>query len=191
MKNFEFYLYFFLAISVISFSACNDDDAGPENDEEVITTLIYTLTPDDGTDPVVYSFQDVDGDGGNMPIVVGFMNRLKTGVTYTGTIELLNESETPVEDITAEIREEDEEHQFFFSFDGGAPNISLDYADQDANGDPVGLATTLTAIGASSGALMITLRHQPNKGAAGVAQGDIANAGGETDIEVNFFVTVE
>ena len=34
-------------------------------------------------------------------------------MTYSGTMTLLNESETPAEDITIEIQEEDDEHQFF------------------------------------------------------------------------------
>ena len=37
----------------------------------------------------------------------------------------------------------------------------------------------------------ITLRHEPAKTATGVSGGDITNAGGETDIEVVFDVTVE
>ena len=37
----------------------------------------------------------------------------------------------------------------------------------------------------------MTLRHEPAKDASGVAAGDITNAGGETDIEVTFDVTVE
>jgi len=37
----------------------------------------------------------------------------------------------------------------------------------------------------------VTLRHQPDKGAIGVSDGDITNAGGETDIEVLFDVIIE
>ncbi|HBK71516.1 MAG TPA: type 1 periplasmic binding fold superfamily protein, partial [Flavobacteriaceae bacterium] len=35
------------------------------------------------------------------------------------------------------------------------------------------------------------LRHEPNKSASGVSDGDITNAGGETDIEVIFNITVQ
>ena len=42
-----------------------------------------------------------------------------------------------------------------------------------------------------SGTITVTLRHEPNKDAAGVSSGDIANAGGETDIEVTFNVEIQ
>ena len=90
---------------------------------------------------------------------------------------------------TIEIAEEDDEHQFFFSA-SSALNLVVAYADQDGNGQPLGLLSTITAGGASNGTLTITLRHEPNKSAAGVSDGDISNAGGETDIEVLFPITI-
>jgi hypothetical protein len=39
--------------------------------------------------------------------------------------------------------------------------------------------------------VVVTLRHEPDKGAAGVSGGDITNAGGDTDIEVTFPVVIE
>ena len=65
------------------------------------------------------------------------------------------------------------------------------YMDMDGNGNPIGLTTTVTTASAGSGAITITLRHEPDKTAAGVAGGDISNAGGETDIEVTFQVNVQ
>jgi hypothetical protein len=44
---------------------------------------------------------------------------------------------------------------------------------------------------AGSGTLTITLRHEPNKDGDNVADGDITNAGGETDVEVTFNIDVE
>ena len=41
-----------------------------------------------------------------------------------------------------------------------------------------------------TGLLTITLRHQPNKEAAGVADGDIINAGGESEAMATFEVSV-
>ena len=65
-------------------------------------------------------------------------------------------------------------------------HTDLSYADTDANGAPIGLETTMTTGDAATGKLQVTLRHEPDKGATGVAQGDITNAGGETDIQVEF-----
>ena len=53
-------------------------------------------------------------------------------------------------------------------------------------GNPVGLSFILSTSDASSGALTFTLRHEPNKPNSG-----LDNAGGETDIEITFNVTVQ
>ncbi|MEZ7887763.1 MAG: type 1 periplasmic binding fold superfamily protein, partial [Flavobacteriales bacterium] len=61
----------------------------------------------------------------------------------------------------------------------------------DEEGNPIGLSTVLTTGEMGSGTITVTLRHEPNKDAAGVSSGDIANAGGETDIEVTFNVEIQ
>jgi hypothetical protein len=49
----------------------------------------------------------------------------------------------------------------------------------------------LTTENAGTGKLKIVLRHKPDKNASGVANGNIANAGGETDIEVEYNVVIQ
>ena len=179
---------FLLLASIFTFASCNKDDEMHDHDheEELITTLTYTLTPDGGGDAVVLSFQDVDGDGGNAPTIT--TEALAANTTYTGVIELLNEAETPSENVTEEIEEEGTEHQFFFATD---TNITTAYTDMDNNNLPIGLASTLTTTDAGTGNFTITLRHEPDKNAEDVRDGDITNAGGETDIEVTFAVVIE
>jgi hypothetical protein len=70
--------------------------------------------------------------------------------------------------------------------DGEGLNVTTDYADADSMGNPLGLSFILTTSEASSGALTFTLRHEPNKPNSG-----LDNAGGETDIEITFNVTVQ
>ena len=185
--NFK-YLMFALLLTGVLFTSCDDDDPQPENEEEVITTLTMTFAPDGGGTPVTFQFKDVDGDGGNAPTITN--GTLAANTTYNVSLELLNESETPVEDITEEIKDEDDEHQFFFQVSGDL-NLSFAYADADGNGNPVGLETVMLTSGPSSGTLRVTLRHEPDKSASGVNTGDITNAGGETDIEVDFDVTIQ
>jgi len=192
LKNITMKIKFFgaLAISLlVGLSACKKEQETPTvpNEEEVITTLTYTLTPTAGGTPVVFSFKDLDGDGGNDPVIVHA--DLKANTEYMGVIELLNEQETPAEDITAEIKEEDDEHQFFYQND--ISGLHVHYMDQDDNGKPVGLKTHVVTGAQGSGVLTVTLRHQPDKSASGVSDGEIANAGGETDIEVTFNVNVQ
>lgn len=176
------------------FTSCSDDDDdddhghGHEHEEEVITTLRYTLTPAGFGEDVVLLYQDVDGDGGNPPFIQGGV--LDANTVYSATLELLNESVDPAENVTEEIQAEDDEHQFFFIAD--AVDLTVAYMDQDDNGNPVGVQTTVTAGDVSNGGtLTVILRHQPDKDAAGVPDGDITNAGGETDIEVEFNVEIE
>lgn len=179
--------YFLFALLTISFISCDPDDPDDVNEEELITTVTYTLSPTSGGSDVVLSFQDLDGDGGNDAIIVG--GTLNSNTTYNGSLTLLNESEDPVEDITEEVQEEDDEHQFFFQVDN--LDMAVQYEDMDGDGNPVGLLTTVTTRSAGSGTLTVILKHEPVKDAQGVSSGDISNAGGETDISVTFPVTVQ
>ncbi|MDE0772461.1 MAG: type 1 periplasmic binding fold superfamily protein [Salibacteraceae bacterium] len=180
-----------LSFAIVFVSCKKDDPLTPTlptipNQEEVITTLNYTLTAPNG-DVVLFSFKDVDGDGGNAPVIVN--GALDTNLTYSGKIELLNETVSPAEDITEEVKEEGDEHQIFYQFSN--PDLGTTYTDADANGKPIGVSTQLITKGTFSSTLTITLRHTPDKNASDVASGDISNAGGETDIEVTFDVDVK
>ena len=173
-------------IATLFFMSCTQDHPHIHNEEEVVTTLIYTLTPDEGGKPSVFSFIDSDGDGGNKPIIE--IDTLEANEMYTGVLSLLYEAGTPAKDVVEEIREESEDHQIFYQATAG---LSIDYTDQDTNGKPLGLATHLTTKAPQKGELKITLRHEPDKSASDVANGKIANAGGSTEIEVIFNVNVE
>lgn len=175
-----------IVLLTILFSACEKTPIIP-NPEEVITTLRYSLSPSNGGTPVVLTFQDLDGDGGNAPTVTSGV--LDANQTYTGTLVLLNETVTPADSISVEVAEEDTEHQFFF--ESTVNGLTVQYNDMDSAGNPLGLSSTLTTTSVGAGTLKITLRHEPNKTASGVSGGDISNAGGETDIEVSFNIDVQ
>jgi hypothetical protein len=173
--------------SSLFFTGCDPDDPEPDTPVEIITTLNFTLTPVGGGTPVTLSFVDLDGDAGNDPVITdGILN---ANTTYSGSIVLLNELESPAEIISEEVEEEDEEHQFFF--DSTISDLTIAYNDEDEDGNPLGLSSTLTTGSASSGSISIVLRHEPDKFATGVSAGEIANAGGETDIEVTIPVNVQ
>ena len=168
--------------------ACEKDPVIP-NEEELITTLTYTLTPVGGGTPVVLNFQDLDGDGGVAPIITDDAI-FQANLTYDGSVGLLNEAEDPAEDIGLEVFEESLEHQFFFQ--SSIQDLIIAYADVDALGtNPIGLQSTLTTGGVGSGSITITLKHEPLKDAPGVSDGDISEAGGETDIAVTFPIDVQ
>ncbi|QXP73732.1 type 1 periplasmic binding fold superfamily protein [Tenacibaculum sp. AHE15PA] len=185
MKNFKIIALLFIS-SIISIS-CSDDNPEIINGEEVITTIKVVLTPKSGT-TVTLESKDLDGDGPNAPVITG--GTLAANTSYSAVITLLNETESPAEDITLEVAEEADEHQFFYNATN--LNSTFSYAgENDSNGNPVGINFTVLSGDAASGSFTFTLRHEPSKSAEGVASGDITNAGGETDIEVTIPVTVE
>ncbi len=174
-------MYALLAIAMVG---CSDDDT-PEviNEEEVISTVILTLTPESGED-VILMTQDLDGDGPDAPVIT-ISGSFAENTQYEGAVRFLNETETPAEEITNEVEEEADEHQVFYTTTEGL-NIQTDYLDFDDNDNPLGLLITLTTGAASQGSLTVTLRHEPVKPNDG-----LDSAGGETDITTSFDVTIE
>jgi len=155
---------------------------------QMITTVRIQLTSDAGHE-VNLTWQDLDGDGPNEPVIT-VSDTFNTYSNYSGNIVLLNETESPAEDYTQEILEEADEHQFFYQFSEGL-EMTSQYSDQDSNGNPVGVQFTVITGSAGSGNFTVTLRHQPNKFAAGVYDGDITNAEGETDIVASFDIFIQ
>jgi hypothetical protein len=176
--------------SSLVLSGCKDhDDPEPVNEEELITTvkLIFTEADNAGATPLTFVWKDLDGSGSAAPEIDDIA--LKANTAYTMKLELLDESKNPAGNITEEVEEEAGEHQFFFDVEG--LTISIAYSDEDGDGNPVGLDNDITTGAAGTGSLTVTLRHEPDKSAAGVSAGDIANAGGETDIQVTFDVSLQ
>ncbi len=177
--------FFLFALTTLTLASCSNDDS-PVNEEEVITTVTTTLTG--GGQVITLRSRDLDGDGPNAPVVTVSGN-LTANTTYIGETVFTNETVSPAEDITVEVEEEGNEHQMFYQFPVALG--SFVYTDVDANGDPIGLSFTLTTgTSATTGNIVVTLRHLPNKSAAGVASGDITSAGGATDAQVTFPVVV-
>jgi hypothetical protein len=106
-----------------------------------------------------------------------------------GSTTFLNELETPADNITLEVLEEGTDHQLFYQ----APSAlgTFTYSDLDANGKPIGLQFSLVTGAPTSGNIVVTLKHLPNKSASGVTTGNITNAGGNTDAVVTFPVVVQ
>ena len=177
----------------------NDPDAPAcENEEEIITDVVLTFTPDNGGDPVIARAQDPDGEG-VLPLQVLDDINLQESTAYTLTMELTNSIEG--EDITEEIREEDDEHMFFFAFsddafqspdgDGNADNRddNVNYNDFDDNDLPVGLSTSWSTICTeqdfSGGFFSVTLKHQP-----GIKSETSTINDGGTDVDLEFVLNV-
>ena len=184
-------LYCFGLFIALFAPGCGDDDDPPiPNEEELITDLIYTLTPTGaGGQAVTLTFTDRDGDGGNPPVVT-ISDSLAANTEYAGVVQLLNASDpADVENITLEVAEENTEHQFFYRTDSSL-DLTVAYDDEDVDGQPLGILTTVSTGNASAGTMTIILRHEPDKTAAGLTIDNPTPGGGETDIEVEFDLAI-
>lgn len=188
MSTMKHILFACLALAIFSCRKHETDEVppAPVNESELITTVIMRFTPDGGGDTAELRFTDLDGDGGNAPVITG--DTLPQATTFDAWLDLLNEQTGDT--ITHEIQAEAEAHQFFFQENGGTLDF-VAYADADGNGQPVGLLSTWQSAGVTDGTITITLRHEPDKSAPGVSDGDITNAAGETDISVTLPYRVE
>ncbi len=174
-----------LFISVLSFTSCEDDhdhdDHDHDHEEELITTVNYTLT--NGNDVVTLTFSDPDGEGGNDG-TYDVSGPLTANATYTGEIELLNESESPAEDITEEVKTEGDEHEFFYSTN--ISGLTIEKTDTDANGNLLGIETSVVTGNVGTGTITVVLIHEPTKPNTG-----LSNAGGSTDVMITFNVSIQ
>jgi hypothetical protein len=172
-------------IVLTSFISCNSDDDAPVpvNEEELITSVVVNLVG--GGTVVSIESRDLDGDGPNDP-VISVSGNLTAGVTYEGSVIFLNESVTPIEDITLEVEEEADEHQVMFVLGTGLDGV-ITYENNDSDGNPLGTQFTLTPNAAGTGNFTVVLRHEPTKPNDGTLNG----AGGETDVSATFDLTFE
>jgi hypothetical protein len=193
-KTKQIKFYALALVAALTFSSCsNDNDSpAPVNEEELITTITAIYTPVGGGTVITLQYKDLDGEGANAP-VISVSGAFAKNKTYNGTVTFKNELANPTEDITPEILEEGEEHQIFYQKTGTLNPFTYGTASSnfDKNGKPIGLQSVFVTTEAASGTLTITLRHELNKSAANVAAGDITNAGGSTDAEVSFPISVQ
>lgn len=181
------------------FTSCSDDPE-PENVPELITKVTLTFTPVGGGTTVTVNATDPDGEGVQNIVVDGPINLVKNK-SYTLTVGLFNELANPSDpeyNITEEVKEEGDEHIFFYSwtnnvFSNPAGNGNIDnradavnYNDRDENGLPIGLNTSWTTLDApASGSFRIMLKHQPALKSATSTATD-----GETDLDLTFTINV-
>lgn len=185
MKN-KFLLFvtilFFGGSLLLTNTGCNkdDDEGGGGDPQEVITSVILTFTDANGN-VEVYASKDVDGLGGNPPVIDDVM--LSTNTSYTMTIAFLDESDAGnIEDLTVEVQTEAEAHLVCFGTQGSMP--TPDIQDKDGNGEPLGLESTFTTGTPGSGSLTVILKHEPDKSFT------LPCDTGETDVETTFDVTI-
>ncbi|MEM8557779.1 MAG: hypothetical protein AAGG50_08135 [Bacteroidota bacterium] len=162
MTTLSRYLALLLLPAFLVLAACdsNDpDDTDGAGEEEVISVVNLTFTPQGGGTAAVFTANfDEEGVLEDRETII-----LDAGTTYDVSIELLNDFEDPAEDITIEVRDEEPgAHRFFYTPEGGVANrLTVSNLDRDPLGDPLGVTfdVAVSAGGAATGAFRAKLRH--------------------------------
>ncbi|GAA4276088.1 type 1 periplasmic binding fold superfamily protein [Aquimarina mytili] len=162
-------------------ASCSDDDDNPIviNEEETITTVKLSVTESGTTTTQEFEWTESSQDD----------ITLKANTSYNIKIQFLDESNpNDVEDITEEVIAEKDEHFVFYETTVGG--LTFDNASDDtvdANNVGINISTDWSAGDAATGVIRAFLIHEPTS-----KTGDSrADFGGETDIEVDFNVTVQ
>ena len=188
-------------------ASCSKDEPKKEDTPELITKATLVFTPVDGSAAVTVTATDPDNQGSQPIRVDGPINLVKNK-TYVMTIELINGLAKPTDaayDVTEEVEEEGDEHQFFFSWTNSAfssptgdgnidnPNDGLNYTggtnSKDKDGGNLGLTTTWTTAnpsGSISSNFRVVLKHQP-----GLKTNTSDANTGETDLDLTFVLNVQ
>lgn len=168
---------------ILSFSACKKDPLPEVEENELITTLRLKFTNKANiSDVKTVTWMDLDGPGGNNPVIDEIV--LAPNTSYTLTVDaILNEAENPVEDIKAEVEGEKDDHLFVYK-----PNptslLTITITDKDSKNLSVGLAADAVTTAAGTGKLQVILRHQPDSKNG-------TETPGSTDLDATFNLKVQ
>lgn len=171
MKKHSIIASIFSLMLLFYFSSC---EKKKKEESELITTV--KVTANIGSMTVgTFIWKDTDGDGGNPPQAPDTIS-LDSGIIYNIKLEFLDESSSPVKEITSEIKEEAKSHRVCYTSSNGTIIASI----TDTDGQfPLGLESTITGNQKGKSKLRIVLRHQPD-----VKDGTCDP--GETDVDVEF-----
>ncbi len=173
-----------LSVLALVFIAIGCKEApAPEDDNELITTVKLKFT--DGATSQTFEWKDLDGDGGKAPTIQSVA--LKPNKTYKLDITFLDESKTPISDITSEIAKEADDHLVIFT---PMPTnlLTYTYSDKDVNNFPIGLTGSIKTTATGTGSLKVQLRHQPLVNNMKQKNGTVAP--GSDDVNISFVVAV-
>ena len=201
LKNLYIKPIIALCLLVLIF-ACSKNDPDPVHEEEVITKVTLEVSKEGSSNPTTYTFEveghdhdheeedhdeedDDDHEGDHIEI------ELEANSTYNVSISFYNDSDPDnVENITSEIIEEKDEHQFFYEITDELSGFSIASASNDtldSNGNPLFIKSTWTTTEETSGEVVGYLIHEPTS-KTGNTRNDL---GGSIDIEIEFEVHVE
>lgn len=153
-----------LAVFTVLLNGCKEEEnpaIPPAADEHAPpTTMIVVLKEAGKIDSTKSLVRDTTVIKGKA--MVEDTLRIASGITYAGYIVLYDESQTPVENATQEIVDDQDNHLFVFTPGGGANGrVTVSNLSKDSKGSDFGLtfSVTVSGTGAASGTLQVRLRH--------------------------------
>lgn len=205
-----------VALIVLAFNACNKKEStvtpAPPGNEFLTTVELVYQNQGDATDTGRAIWRQLDPTGSTLPDTSLAILNLKANTRYNVQVLLLDETKTPADTVSTEIKERQNYHLFFFqptpispsnlvisnistdipvsdgtvtSATGPYLNLVVNRTDIDSNNPPlqIGLTDNFVTGAASTGWLRVVLRHQPN-----VKNGTFDP--GSSDLDVNYQVNI-
>ncbi len=177
-------LVLFAALAMISFNACKDDDKDDNHDDEneLITTAKITFTHSVSGTTKTFGWSQPGGPGTTITVDT---IRLHPDSLYQAAITILDESKNPVSDVTEEIKELQDDHQFFYT--SGTGRLTISNLDKDSKNLPLGLhfSAQTSTNGNANGTLKVVLKHYTT-----AAPKSTDPQVGSTDLDITFPVIV-
>lgn len=180
-----------LTMAIVALSlfwvSCNKEEKAvspPAPGNEFLTTVKLVATNiADTADVQTAKWVDLNPNGGTPDLSQASLN-LRKNAKYNVQVFFMDESKSPAEDITTEIRDRANYHLICYGIYSGL-NLSVKRTDKDTNVPALelGLTAEFTTGDISAGNLEVSLHHQPN-----VKNGDCER--GSTDADVNFTINI-
>lgn len=191
MKTFSKVLLLSLLTGMLCLLACKKKEtvvSPPIPGNEFLTTVkIRFQNANNENDTIWAVWKDLTPGDINPPDTSNAVINLKVNATYKAVVYFLDETKTPVADITSEIKERQNYHLYVFFKTGAiSNNLTITASDHDSNTPPLPLGLEdnfVTGATASAGWLEGVLRHQPNGK-------DGTYAPGSTDSDVFFRLNI-
>jgi hypothetical protein len=178
-----------LIAGIALFSACDNEEVIKpvqpvnQNENPSHVRLVFTNLAN-AQDSVIAAWDDADGIAGiTGPVKIDSI-KLKTSTNYQLRISISNRTVSPVINLTSEIAEEKNAHQFFFK-PSPMTLLMVDSLDKDNNNLPFGLTSKVHTSSPGIGTLQVDLDHFD----AVVKSG--SNRSGSTDISIMFPVIIK
>lgn len=179
-----------ILFATLGIMACDEEEVQtkPPHLQETMQSMQVLFVEENSRDTLVFSYYDPDGVGGENPTITS--SPLQANTDYELFLDFFADTDTLPFNLKEELVAESHLHQVFFESDTTL-KINFNYADSDINNKPVGYKAYAYTQQSSSGILRVVLRHEPDKAAPGVADGDSEKAGGSTDIAADFQIVIQ